>query len=191
MRRLLWGAVLIALAFLTASRASADTFTFTATQLGSNEVPPSGSPATGFAMLVLDTTAMTLKVSETFSGLTSPATVAFIHCCAPTGINTGVALLLLGFPNANSGTYSSTIDLSLSSSYSLAFITANGGIASSADAALSAGLFDGLAYINIHTANFPGGEIRGQFAAVPEPATLTLFGLGLASLGATLRRRRT
>jgi hypothetical protein len=191
MRRLLWGAVLVALTFFTASRASADTFTFTATQLGASEVPPSGSPATGLATLILDTTAMTLKVDESFSDLTSPATAAFIHCCTPVGTNTGVALLFPLFPNTTSGTYSSIIDLSLSSSYNFAFITANGGTAASAEAALSAGLFDGLAYINIHNANFPGGEIRGQFAAVPEPATLTLFGLGLTSLGVALRRRRT
>jgi hypothetical protein len=31
--------------------------------------------------------------------------------------------------------------------------------------------------------NFPGGEIRGQLEAVPEPATLLLLGTTMAGLG--------
>jgi hypothetical protein len=68
-------------------------------------------------------------------------------------------------------------------------VTENGGTPAGAEAALLAGLASGSAYLNIHTTLFPGGEIRGflQPASVPEPATLTLVGLGL---GATIRRRR-
>jgi hypothetical protein len=43
-------------------------------------------------------------------------------------------------------------------------------------------------YINFHTGEFPGGEIRGAITPIPEPATLTLLGLGL--LGVGMRRRR-
>jgi hypothetical protein len=49
----------------------------------------------------------------------------------------------------------------------------------------------GLSYINIHTTNTPGGEIRGQIAAIPEPGTLELVGAGLAGLGAARRMRRS
>jgi hypothetical protein len=47
----------------------------------------------------------------------------------------------------------------------------------------------GLSYINIHTTNTPAGEIRGQIAAIPEPGTLSLLGVGLAGLGAARRMR--
>jgi LPXTG-motif cell wall-anchored protein len=43
--------------------------------------------------------------------------------------------------------------------------------------ALVAGLFDGRAYLNIHTTAFPNGEIRG-FPAVPGP----IAGAGLPAL---------
>ena len=38
-------------------------------------------------------------------------------------------------------------------------------------------------YINFHTTQFPGGEVRGALtAAIPEPAAGVLFGIGLVGL---------
>ena len=48
-----------------------------------------------------------------------------------------------------------------------------------------ADLFDGLWYVNVHTAANGGGEIRGNL--VPEPSALVLGAVGLVGL---LRRRR-
>jgi hypothetical protein len=49
----------------------------------------------------------------------------------------------------------------------------------------------GLSYINFHTVQFGGGEIRGQIFAAPEPGTVALLALGgLPLAGALLRRRR-
>lgn len=46
-------------------------------------------------------------------------------------------------------------------------------------------------YMNLHTAAYPGGEVRGQLAAaVPEPSVYVLMGAGLGLLGFIARRRR-
>ena len=46
----------------------------------------------------------------------------------------------------------------------------------------------GRAYINFHTTQFPGGEIRG--AIIPEPTTMALAGLGFVLFGAVALNRR-
>jgi hypothetical protein len=47
----------------------------------------------------------------------------------------------------------------------------------------------GEAYLNIHTSQFPAGEIRGFLAAVPEPASWAMMLIGLCGVGMLLRRR--
>lgn len=52
-------------------------------------------------------------------------------------------------------------------------------------------IFEGRAYINFHTTQFPGGEIRGALQVVPEPSTYALMATGLAGVAlAGWRRRR-
>jgi hypothetical protein len=69
-----------------------------------------------------------------------------------------------GFPNATSGTYNQSFDLSVVGTYNAAFIAAHGGTVASAKAAFIAALKTGQTYANIHDSTFPGGEIRGQLA---------------------------
>ena len=44
-------------------------------------------------------------------------------------------------------------------------------------------LFNEGLYVNIHSMEFPGGEIRGQIAVISIPAAFPLFAVALAALG--------
>jgi hypothetical protein len=171
----------VAALMLPTPAAHAIPITFALNLSGANEVPPVSPAGTGFATVVLDPTAQTLQVSATFSGLTSGTTAAHIHCCAPLGTNAIVATLLPAFPEfplgVTSGTYPAhTLDLTRVSSYNPAFITAHGMNVAQAEADFIAGILAGQSYLNIHTANNMGGEIRAQL--VPAP----IVGAGLPGL---------
>ncbi|MGZ8378480.1 MAG: CHRD domain-containing protein [Gemmatirosa sp.] len=52
------------------------------------------------------------------------------------------------------------------------------------------GILAGQSYINFHTTQNGGGEIRGAIAVVPEPSTYLLMATGMAGLGMVAWRRR-
>jgi hypothetical protein len=180
---------------LWSATAHASLLTYDAFLDGPSESPPNASPATGFAQVIYDTTAHTLSLDITYSGLLGTTTASHIHA-ATTVPGTGTAGVATttpyfsGWPvGTTSGHYVNTLDLTLSSSYNGSYITGNGGTTASAEAALVAAIAADRAYLNIHSTVFGGGEIRGFLVLVPEPSSAALMGLGAAVLA--LRRRKT
>lgn len=155
----------------------------------------------GFGTVLFDDVTNVLTVTLSWSGLTGQTTQGHIHCCVATPPGTvGVALGLWNpstdaepFPKPATGTFSKSWDLDLVNPFQAGFTTANGGTALLAFQnallpALNGGTSTlGRAYFNLHTAANPPGEIRGNLAPVPEPASVVVVLSGLALLA--LRRR--
>lgn len=121
--------------------ASTSIFSFTRTYSGENENPPNNSTATGTITGMYDSTTNTIFYTIRFSGLSAPTTGAHFHSPAAPGSN-GPVVYPHGIPN---GVTSDT----LSNSHVIT-------------AAQETALLGGLWYSNIHSSNFPGGEIRAQ-----------------------------
>lgn len=193
-RSLLYPILPVALV-LTAPAADAALLIYHGALSGLNEVPPNASPGTGSATVGYDTAAHTLKVDVTFSGLTATTTAAHIHVAPAPNQNGPVATQVptfVGFPlGVASGSYSRVFDLTQASSWNPAFIASNNNSISGAEEALALALSRGLAYVNVHSAEFPGGEVRANLVPIPELATWGMMLAGITLTGIMFRRRRT
>ncbi|MFC5479475.1 CHRD domain-containing protein [Massilia suwonensis] len=182
----------LAAATLFASGALAQTM-IRAVASGPGESPPNGSPGSSVAAFEID--GSVLRAEVPFRDLLADTTMAHIHCCT-TAAFTGtapIAIPFVDFPlGVTAGTYTHAFDLTDASVYDPAFLAAFGGTPASASTALIDAINANEAYLNIHTTQFPAGEIRGFMVAapIPEPATWGMLGMGLASLGMLKRRRR-
>jgi len=138
---------------------------------GANEVPPTASSGVGSVLVVLHKRSQTIEIKGSFRNLTTSATAAHIHCCAPLGTNVGAATAMpafAGFPlKVTSGSFELAFSLTNPSFYNPAFVLAVDGTSEGAEAALEAGIEAGLSYFSIHTTKFPSGEIRSQLVTVP------------------------
>jgi hypothetical protein len=178
-------------ALLLATVAHAAVIVYDANLSGPAEGPPNTSPGTGFALVTIDTTANTMRVQVTFSGLVAGTTASHIHCCTPAPLTgtAGVATTTPTFPGfplgVTSGSYDQTFDLTLASSYNPAF---DGATPALQETTLLSGMAAGVTYLNVHSTTFPGGEIRGFLVPTPEPGTFALAGAML--IGFVMRKRR-
>lgn len=130
--------LLLLICFAPATHA---TTTFRGYLRSEQEVPPRQSNATGIGTVVLNDAETQITVSLTFSGLTSNQTDSHIHSPAQVGANAPVR-----FPIGTQGMTSGSFQ-------NLVFAVTPTDVAN---------LKAGLMYFNVHSVNFPGGEIRGQ-----------------------------
>lgn len=184
-------------ALLAAGSAAAAPTSYYATLTGAAEDTPNASPGLGGTIVTFDLTAHLLNIDVSFMSLVGLSTAAHIHCCTMTPFSglAGVATETPSFGSfptgVSGGMYSMMYDTSLAGSWNPAFIAANGGTTAGAEAAFSAGLNAGAAYLNIHSSAYPAGEIRGfLITAVPEPGQWGMLLLGLPAVLALARRRR-
>lgn len=196
--RLVPGVLRLLPLLLLCTLAHGTTYQFSTTLSGVNEAPPNASPAIGKGYVIYNDVAQTMRVMTWFSGLTAGVTAAHIHGATAVA-NTGTAApatqtpTFIGFPSGvTAGSYDHIFDMTLASSFRGGFITANGGTAASASAALLTAMLAEKTYLNIHTSTFPGGEIRGFLhIAVPDGgATVLLLSLGLGAMAAITRRQK-
>ena len=189
----------LALAMFATPAAFADTLYYRATMSGPAEADPNASPGYGVAFFIVDDVALTMNMSVPFFDLLGTTTAAHIHCCTANPLMgaAGVATTTPTFPDFPSGVttglYERTFSLADAAFFNPAYITANGGTVDSARAAFLTGLAGNQSYFNIHTSQYPGGEIRGFLVAapIPEPSSWAMLALGIGALGLLGRRRRT
>lgn len=159
---------------------------FVAPLEGTQEVPPVVTDASGVARFEFNDalTEMTYSL-EVFD--ISNVTMAHIHL-APLGVNGPVILWL--YPSAPPAELIPGLFNGLLASRTVTAADLVGLLAGESLTALYDEMVAGNTYVNVHTRQFPGGEIRGQIQRVSEPGTMVILGLGLAAL-AVMRRRRT
>ena len=175
----------------------AATTTYRATLSGPGEAIPNASPGTGLVTLVIDDAAMTANLHVSFMDLLAGSTAAHIHCCTDSALTgaAGVATMtptFVDFPTGvTAGTYDHSFSLADPAFYNPAFLSAHGGTADAAAAFLLNGIAANEAYLNIHTSQYPSGEVRGFLVAVPvpEPGSWAMLGIGLAGIAFCYRRR--
>jgi hypothetical protein len=134
-------AAITAAGLLFAAPAQAEMLSMTAELNGASEVPANDSAGTGMLEATYDTETKMFAWTVTYEGLTGDATAAHFHGPAAPDANAGPVVPI-------EGDLASPIE----------------GSATLTDEQATQ-LQDGMWYFNLHTAEYPDGEIRGQVTA--------------------------
>jgi CHRD domain-containing protein len=138
---------------------------FSASLVPEQEVPALASGASGFFIARVNAQQKTIDYALSFDGLSSDVRQAHIHFGQP-GVNGGIVIWLCGSTTnpgpagtqtcPQSGAISGQADAG-----DVQQVTAQGIAPGDIDDVLAA-IRNGVAYANVHSATFPGGEIRGK-----------------------------
>lgn len=124
---------------------------------GAASQPPNSSTADGFGTLEIKGDTLTFDIA--YRNLSSAESTAHIHLPSDTSGTANPSIFFdpffIGVAGATNGRFAGSVTIS---------------------AAQKAALLSGLAYVNVHSANFGGGEIRGQ-------VTPTTFRVVLSATG--------
>ena len=132
--------ILVSLAALgLAQAARAETVSMVASLAGANEVPAVPSQGTASATVTLDTVTRALQWNMDVKGLSGPITAAHFHCPATPEQNAPVSIPIAGAGATSPLKGTATISPEQMNN-----------------------LLSGRCYLNVHTAQHPQGEIRGQ-----------------------------
>ncbi len=131
---------------------------------GYREAPPVSTAATGEFRATLNSSGTEIAYELVYSRLSTPVLFAHIHFGQP-GVNGGVMTFLCGGGNSpacppGNGTAEAKVTGVLRAASVVG--PAGQGIPAGDFAKAIAAIRTGAAYVNVHSSNFPGGEIRGQ-----------------------------
>ncbi len=152
-----------ALTALAVSSVHAQTVEFRATINAANETTGSTSPATGTAILLYDVAANTFDLTVTVNNFANTITASHIHEGAP-----GVAGPVV-------------TGLGAEAVYTRNGTTITATFTNVAHLGTPLTLLQNGAYVNFHSAQWPGGEVRGQLIAQPTHLVANLTGAAESS----------
>ena len=168
MRRISVGVVLLVAAMVTlmvsTTSANEGTFSAKAKLTGFQEVPPKLTAGTGTFTATITSSKLTYTL--TYSGLSSDAFMAHIHF-AQKSVNGGIFIWLCGSAAKPGPAGTPTCP---AKGGTVTGVATPASVQTVGDQNVTAGDFNGAitiirsgnAYVNVHTVNFGGGEIRGQ-----------------------------
>jgi hypothetical protein len=156
---------LVGLVMLSATSASEGTLSLRATLSGFQEVPPKLTDATGTFTATIS--GGQLKYKLTYSRLSSSALQAHIHF-GQRAVSGGIFIWLC--QTATNPAPTPLVPTCLAAGGTITGTATADSVLKVGGQTLNAGNFgdaiaivrSGEAYVNVHTTNFPGGEIRGQ-----------------------------
>jgi hypothetical protein len=140
-------------------------FTVRADLEGFQEVPAISTVASGRFRAVIDTKANTITWKLNYDGLEGAVQQSHVHF-GQLSVNGGVSFFLCSnLANGPAGTQTCPVgpaELTGVITPDLVVGPAGSGIEAGAMAEIVAAIRNGTAYANVHSAKWPGGEIRGQ-----------------------------